>query len=96
MLHQDRIDISEGTDPNKSHKSRECMICHYFFFNHGFKFQDYVYNGCLDLIMLSINISDIAIITFKNVDYRCIIHNISKVEAITLLENSVLENRGYV
>ena len=31
----------------------------------------------------------IAIITVKNVDYRCIIHNISKSGAINLLENSV-------
>ena len=46
--------------------------------------------------MLSVNISDIAIITVKNVDYRCIIHNISKSEAINLLENSVLEDRGYI
>ena len=46
--------------------------------------------------MLSFNISDIAIITIKNVDYRCIIHKISKSEAISLLENSVLEDRGYI
>ena len=96
MLHNDRIDISKGTDPTKSNKSRECMICHYLFFNHGFKFQDYVCNCCHDLTMLSVNISDIAIITVKNVDYRCIIHNISKSEAINLLENSVLKDRAYM
>ena len=72
------------------------MICHYWFFNHGFNFQDYVGNGCHDLTMLSVNISDIAIITVKNVDYRCIIHNISKSEAINALENSVLEDCGYL
>ena len=48
------------------------MICHYLFFNHGFKFQDYVCNGCHDLSLLRLNISDIAIITYKNVDYCCI------------------------
>ena len=64
------------------------MICHYFFFNHGFKFENYVCNGCHDLTMLSVNISDIAIITVKNTYYRCIVHNISKFEAINLLENS--------
>ena len=96
MLYYDRIDISEGIDPTKSNKSRECMICHYWFFNHGFKFQDYVCNGCHDLTMLSVNISDIAIITVKNVDYRCIIHNISKSEAINLLESCVLEDRRYI
>ena len=54
------------------------MICHYSFLNHGSKFQDSVYNGCHDLTMLSVNISDIAIIAIKNVDYRCIIHKTSK------------------
>ena len=38
--------------------------------------------------MLTVNISDIAIITVNNTDYRCIVHNISKFEAINLLENS--------
>ena len=45
--------------------------------------------------MLSVTISDIAIITVKNVDYRCIIHSISKYEVINLLKNSVLEDLAY-
>ena len=40
--------------------------------------------------MLNVNISKIAIITVKNVDYRRIIKNLSKSEAMNLLENSVL------
>ena len=71
-------------------------ICHYFFFNHGFKFGDSICNGCHDLSTLSFNISDIAIIAVKNIDYRCIIHNISKSEAIDLLESSVLKDREYI
>ena len=63
------------------------------FINHGFEFQYSICNGCHDLSMLCLNISDIAITTLKNFDYRCIIHNISKSEAIDLLENSVLEDR---
>ena len=96
MLYYDRIDISEGIDPTKSNKSKECMICHYWFFNHGFKFQDYVCNCCHDLTMLSANISDIAIIIIKNVHYRCIIHNSSKSEAINLLKSYIPENLGYI
>ena len=45
MLHYDRIDISKGIDPTKSNDSKECMICHYWFYNHGFKFQDLISNG---------------------------------------------------
>ena len=90
MLYYDRIDISEGTDFAKSNKNKECVICHYWCFNRGFEFQDFVCNGCHDLTMLSVYISNIAIITIKNFDYHCIIHNISKYEATNLLENSVL------
>ena len=67
------------------------MICHYWFFNDGFKFQDYISNGCHDLTMLIVDISNTAIIIVKSVDCRCIIHNISKSEGTDLLENSVLE-----
>ena len=28
ILYYDRLDISEGIDPTKSNKSRECMVCH--------------------------------------------------------------------
>ena len=72
MLQYDRTDISEGIDLAKSNNSKEFMICHYWFFNHVFEFQNSVCNGCHDLTMLSVSISDIAIITIKNVDYRCI------------------------
>ena len=51
------------------------MICNYWFFNHGFGFQDSVCNSCHDLTILSGNISNIAIITVTNADYCCIIHN---------------------
>ena len=93
MLYYDRIDISKGIDLGKSNS---CMICHYWLLNHGLRFQYSFCNGCHDLTMLSVNISDIAIITVNNVDILCIIHNISKSEAINLLKNSVLENRGYI
>ena len=46
--------------------------------------------------MLRVNLSGIAIITFKGVDYRFIIHSISKSEAINFLKKSVLEDRGYI
>ena len=96
MLYYNRIDSRKVIDLGKSNNSKECMICHYFFFKHGFEFQFSVCNGGHDLSVLCINISDIATITVKNVDYCCIIHNISKSEAINLLENSVLEDREYI
>ena len=92
----DRIDVSKGTDPAKSNKIKEYMICHYWSFNLGFKFQDFACNGCHDLKRLCLNISDIAIITVKYDDYRCIIDIISKSATINLLERDVCENRWYI
>ena len=90
MLHYDRIDVAKSSNSNK------CMTFNYLFFNHGFEFQDSICNGYHGLTMLSVNISDIVIITIKNINYRCIIHNISKSEAINLLASSMLEDRGYI
>ena len=48
------------------------------------------------LLMLCLNLSDTAIINFKFVGYSCIIYDISNSEEIHLLENSALDNRGYM
>ena len=62
MLYFDRIDVSEGTDVNKTSGSKVCDICHYWcFLNYSFKFQSDVCNRCHDLLMMSMNLSDIAI-----------------------------------
>ena len=91
MLYYDRIDIRVGNDPAKSNSSKECMTCHYQFFNYAFKFQYTACNGCHYGTIFCLNISDTTIITVKNVDYRCIIHDLNKSEAIDLLENDVLD-----
>ena len=44
MLYFKGIDGSEGIDVNKTSVSKECDICHYWYFlNNGFKFQP---NAC--------------------------------------------------
>ena len=96
MLYFDRIDISEGVELARSNNNKECMICHYWFFNHRFRFQDSLCNGCNDLTVLCLKISNIIIITDKNVDYCPIIYNISKYETINLLKSAVSENPRYI
>ena len=45
MLQYEKIDVSEGIDTNKTCASKECMLCHYWYFNDvGFKFQSHVCN----------------------------------------------------
>ena len=95
MLYFDRIDVSEGTDVNKRSASKECVICHYWYFlNYSFKFQPNVCNRCYDLLMMSMNFSDIAILNIKGFDYRCIISLSSKDVAIHLMQNADLTEKS--
>ena len=85
LLYYDRIDVSERIDVNKTSESKECDTCHYWYFlNKAFKFQPNVCNGCHDLLMMSMNYSDIAILNMKGAGYCCIISSINKSEAINL------------
>ena len=91
MIHFDRIDVFEGTEFNKTSKSKECDICHYCcFLNKGFKFQPKVCNGCNNLVMMFMNLSNITILNFRSFDYYCSISEISKNEAINQTENATL------
>ena len=95
MLYYDRIDVSEGVDVNKTSASKECDVCHYcYFLNYSFKFQLYVYNRCHDLLMMSVNLSDIAILNIKGSHYCCIISLVSKNEAINLMQNADLPKKS--
>ena len=88
MLYFDSIDVSEGTDVNKSRVSKECDVSHYWYFlNKGFKFQPNVCNRCHVLLTISVNLSDIAILSINSADCRCIISGISKNETINLMQN---------
>ena len=80
MLCYDRIDVSEGIDVNKTIESKECgSICHYWYFlKYSFKFQPNGSNRCHDLLTISVNLSDIAILNIKVSYYCCIITSISK------------------
>ena len=51
MLYCDRTDVSKGIDINKTSASKECDICHYWYFlNKVFKLQIYVCNRCYDFL----------------------------------------------
>ena len=70
MLYFDRIDVSEGIDVSKKSASKDCDKCHYWYFlKKSLTFQPNACNGCHDLLM-SMNLSDIAILSIKSADYR--------------------------
>ena len=81
MLYCDRIDISEGIDVSRTSVSKECSICHYhYFLDKRFKFQPDVCNVRHDVLIMSINLNDFAILSICGVHYRCIVNGISKVK----------------
>ena len=83
----DRIDVSEEIDVNNASESKECEVCHYsYFFKKAFTSQPNVCNECHDLSMISMNLSNIAILSIKSSDYHCIISGISKSGAINLIQ----------
>ena len=89
MLYYDSIDVSKGIDVNKISVSKECNICHYWYFlDKGFKFQPYVWNFCHDVLMMSMNLMNI-----NGVDYRCIIISMSKSKALNLLQKVDLKKK---
>ena len=95
MQHYERIDVSEGIDINQSNKSKECMIWHYWYFKDiGYKFEPHVCNGCHDISMMAYELENIAILDVKDVDYRCVLWNKIRNDAINMLGNSKLDDKG--
>ena len=92
---QYKKNVSEWTDTNKTSESKECMLCHYWYFKDvGFKFEPHVCNKCHDVLMTAYELKNIAILNVKGVDFRCILWGISRDEAVNRLNNSVLEDTG--
>ena len=96
MLDYERIHVLEEIDANKSRdKSKECDLCHYWYFaDKNFNYQPYLCNRCHDLMMKATSFNDVAIVSVKGNDYRIHFSFMSKNDAINLLNNSVLSNKG--
>ena len=95
MLQYKKISVSEGVDVKKTSASKECMFCHYCYFKDlGCKFVPHVCNKCHHVLMTAYELKNIAILSVRGVDFRCILWGISRDEAVNRLNNSVLEDRG--
>ena len=53
MFKYDRINSSESMDINKTDDSRECIICHYYYFTKKNRYKACLCNGCRNLIQKS-------------------------------------------
>ena len=95
MLEYDRINISEGIDINKTNASKECEICHYWcFLDKNFNYEPYLKNVRHDLIQKAINFNDVAIVSIKANDYRIYFWYMNKDDAITIMNNSILNEKA--
>ena len=64
------------------------------FLDKGFKFQPYASTGCHNVLIMPMNLSDIAILKIHSVGYCCIITRINKCEALSLLQKSDLNAKS--
>ena len=88
MLYYDRTEVFKGIGIDEISESNECNIWHYWhFLDKEFKFQSDICNGCHDLLIIFVNLSNITILNIHDANYCCIISGISKNEAIKLIQN---------
>ena len=96
MVEYNRIDISEGTDVNKTNLSKECDICHYWYFKDiGFNYDPYLCNGCHNLMQKAMSFNNVAVVYAKGSAYRINFWYMSKNDAINIMNASYLvDKRG--
>ena len=95
MIQYKKIDVSQETDVSKTSASKECELCHYWFFKDiEFKFEEQVCNKCHDLLTMAYLLKNIAKLSAKGATSRGILIGISKNEAFKKLNNSVTHDRG--
>ena len=91
-----RIDISKWIDVNKTNASKECDICHYWYFKDiGFNYEPYLCNDCHDLMQKSMNFNDAAIAYIKRSTYRIHFWYMSKDDAISIMDHyNLIDKKG--
>ena len=92
MIEYDRIDLDEGIDVNKISNSRECWLCHYWYF---FNYQKYYCDGCHNMSMKTISINNLSIVYSKGNAYRIHFWNMSKDDAINIIhKTNLIDKKG--
>ena len=95
MLQHEKLDVSERFDVNKTSLSKECMLCHDWYFKDvGFKFEEHVCNGYHNLLTMTYGLENIAILSAKGPTGICLLMGINKNDALKNLNNSVTYDRG--
>ena len=92
----EKIDISDGIDVDMSDKSKECMLCHYWYFLiKNFSYGPYSCDGCYNMMQKCDKLRNIAIVHIKENVYRIYFLYMSKLEAKKLMPNSnLIDKKG--
>ena len=94
MLEYERIDISDRIDIVRTNKSKECMLCHYWYFlDKNFSYGPYLCDGCYNIMQKSIDSKNIDIVYVKGNAYRIHFWYMSKDDAISIMNGSNLVDR---
>ena len=96
MLEYDRIDIPEGIDVDMGDKSKDRMLCHYWYFlDKNFSYGSYLCYGCDNIMQKCNKFKNIAIVHVKKSAYRIYFLYMSKREAKKLMANSdLIDKKG--
>ena len=79
---------------NKTSASKECDICHYWYFlDKKFNYEPYLSNRCHDLMQKAMNFNYVTIVSVKGNDYRIHFWYVSKNDAINIMNNSNLNKK---
>ena len=96
MLVYEKIDISDGIDVDMSDKSKECMLCHYWYFlDKNFSYGPYLCDGCYNMMQKCNKLKNIAIVHVKEIVYRICFLYMRKRDAKKLMTNSnLIDKKG--
>ena len=88
MLEYERIDI------NKTNLSKECDICHYWYFKDiGFKYEPYLCYSCHDLMQKAMSFNNVVVVYVRESAYRTNFWYMSKNDATNLMNGSNLVHK---
>ena len=96
MLEYGRIDFSEEIDVDKTNASKECKVCHYWYFlDKNFSYGPHLRDGCYNIMQKSMDFRNIAIICVEGSAYRIHFWYMSKRKTISLMANSnLIDKKG--
>ena len=66
MLEYEKVGISEEIDIDMSNKSKECMLCHYWYFlDKNFSYGPFLCDGCYNMMQKCSKLKNISMFILK-------------------------------